>query len=174
MLRPVLFATCALAISIVAPAAESGVLQAARPPAAALPPAAATEHPQADTAGQYARVDVAPTKTSIYVGVVSMTMPTLARHGGTYEAPYTASVFPLFFYNEKGRLFIDISDAQLDQLAHGAAIEFSGRGVRDDGAVRTVTGKATPTDAQSGKLKVRVWVSKHVELIFNTTYRFKQ
>ena len=44
--------------------------------------------------------------------------------------------------------------------------------MRDDGAERRLEGTATPTDATSGKLKVRVFVSKRIELIFNTTYRF--
>jgi hypothetical protein len=119
------------------------------------------------------QVDVAPTKTSIYIGTVSMTMPTFVRHGGTFEASYTAKVFPFCFYNEKGTLTVAISDTQLDDLVAGRTITFTGRGVRDDGAPRPVEGKATPIDAKSGKLKVRVTVSKHVELIFNTTYRFQ-
>jgi hypothetical protein len=44
--------------------------------------------------------------------------------------------------------------------------------VRSDGVERRVEGKATPVDATSGKIKVRVFVSKRIELIFNTTYRF--
>ena len=121
----------------------------------------------------YPRVTVAPTKTSIYVGLVSMTMPAFERTGQAYESSYTATVFPLFFYNEQGTLRIDISDAQLDRLSRGETIDFTGGAVRDDGAKRTVTGKATPIDKVSGKLKVRVTVSPHVELIFNTTYRFE-
>ena len=119
------------------------------------------------------RVIVAPAKTSIYVGSVSMTMPVLARRDGAYESSYTATVFPLFFYNETGRLTVEISAAQLEQLARGEAIDFKGRAVRDDGAERRVEGRATPADAVSGKLKVRVFYSKRIELIFNTTYRFE-
>ena len=122
--------------------------------------------------GDYARVQVAPSKTSIYIGVVSMTTPTFVRKDGAYETTYTAKVFPYFFYNEAGQLTIEMSDEQLGALARGETVEFKGRGVRDDGTVRRVEGKATPADAKSGKLKVRVFVSKKVELIFNTTYRF--
>lgn len=120
----------------------------------------------------FGKVDVAPTRTSIYIGIVSMTMPTFVRAGSTYTAPYTAKVFPFAFYNEKGTLKVEIGDAQLDDLAHGKTIELTGRAVNDDGEERKVTGKATPKDATSGALKVRVTVSKHIELIFNTTYRF--
>jgi hypothetical protein len=128
----------------------------------------AGEAPLAD----YARVEVAPTKTSIYLGVVSMTMPAFARDHGTYESTYVAKVFPFFFYNETGRLRVDISDDALRKLERGEAIEFKGRAVRTDGAERRVEGKATPIDGKSGKLKVRVFYSKRIELIFNTTYRF--
>jgi len=122
--------------------------------------------------GRYSRVEVAPTKTSIYIGSVAMRMPVFARTQNLYESTYTARVFPYFFYNESGKLFVEIDDAQLQRLAHGETIEFTGRGVRDDGTVRRVEGKATPVDAASGKLKVRVFVSRKIELIFNTTYRF--
>lgn len=126
----------------------------------------------AAAAGPYDRVDIAPTRTSIYIGVVSMTLPPLVRRGITYSAPYAARVFPYFFESEKGTLYVDVTDAQLDDLAHGKPIEFTGLGVRSDGVERRVTGKATPTDPVSGKIKVRVFVSKHIDLIFNTTYRF--
>ena len=120
----------------------------------------------------YERVDIAPTKTSIYIGTVSMTLPTMPRTKGVYSASYVAKVFPYFFSSEKGRLSIDISDQMLRQLERGEPVEFKGRAVNTDGEERRVEGKATPDDAKSGKLKVRVFVSKRIELIFNTTYRF--
>jgi hypothetical protein len=120
----------------------------------------------------YERVDIAPTKTSIYIGTVSMTLPTLTRASGTYSAPYVAKVFPYFFYNERGQLSIEVSDEMLRQLERGETVEFKGRAVNSENEERRVEGKATPVDAKSGKLKVRVFVSKRIELIFNTTYRF--
>lgn len=122
--------------------------------------------------GRYSRVEVAPAKTSIYVGTVSLTMPEFTRADGAYASTYVAKVFPVFFYNEKGRLRIELTDDALRQLERGEPVEFKGRAVRDDGAERPVEGKATPADATSGKIKVRVFYSKRVELIFNTTYRF--
>ena len=124
------------------------------------------------TPAGYTRVVVAPARTSIYLGTVSMTMPAFVRVDGGYETAYAAKVFPFFFYNESGQLRVEISDAALHQLGRGEAIEFKGRAVRDDGAERRVEGKATPADATSGQIKVRVFYSKRIELIFNTTYRF--
>ena len=120
---------------------------------------------------RYDRVEVAPTKTSIYIGRVTMTMPAFVRAGGTYETTYTAKVFPYFFYNESGRLTIDISNEMLRALDRGEAIEFKGRGVSTTHDDRRVEGKVTPTSTTEGKIKIRVFVSKRIELIFNTTYR---
>lgn len=121
---------------------------------------------------RYARVEIAPTKTSIYVGSVTLTMPVFQRHDGVYESTYAAKVFPYFFYNEIGRLLIDVPDEALARIARGESIDFHGRGIRSDGTERRVEGRATPTDAYGGKIKVRVFVSKRIQLIFNTTYRF--
>lgn len=120
----------------------------------------------------YDQVTIAPTKTSIYIGTVSMTMPTMTRSKGVYESTYQAKVFPYFFSSESGKFSIEISDEQLRQLERGEVVEFKGRGENTDREERRVEGKATPADATSGKIKVRVWVSKKIELIFNTTYRF--
>ena len=120
----------------------------------------------------YERVTIAPTKTSIYIGTVSMTMPAFVRKNGAYESTYTAKVFPYFFSSEKGTLTIALSDENLRRLEKGEAVEFSGHAVNTDGEERRVEGRATPADAAGGKIKVRVFVSKRVELIFNTSYRF--
>ena len=120
---------------------------------------------------RYDRVDIAPAKTSIYIGSVTMTMTTFVRRGATYEASYTAKVFPYFFYNETGRLVIEVSDDTLRALERGEPIEFKGRGISTDGSERRIEGKATPANPTAGKIKVRVFVSKRIELIFNTTYR---
>jgi len=120
----------------------------------------------------YHRADIAAAKTSIYVGSVTLTLPPFLRVAGGYEADYAAKVFPFFFSNEAGRLRIELADATLRQLEAGQAIEFTGTAIRSDGLQRRVHGKATPTDAQSGRIKVRVNVTRTTELIFNTTYRF--
>ncbi len=117
-------------------------------------------------------VAVAPTKTSIYIGTVSLTMPVFTRSSGGFESSYTARVFPYFFFSESGTLRVEVSDEQLGRLIAGTPIEFSGRAVRSDGAVRSVTGRAAPDDADSGRLKVRVSVTRRIELVFDTTYEF--
>jgi len=117
-------------------------------------------------------VEVAPAKTSLYLGSATLTLPAFSRHGGHYTSTYAAKVFPYFFYNETGHLQIEISDEALQRLAQGEPIDFQGRAERADGAPRRVSGRATPLDPHSGKIKVRVTYSPRIELIFNTTYRF--
>lgn len=131
-----------------------------------------TTHAMERPLSAFNRVDIAPTKTSIYIGNVSMTMPTLQRTGITYASTYNAKVFPYFFQSEKGELSIDIPDEDLRRLERGEVVHFVGRAQNTDRESRRIEGRAIPTDAKSGKIKVRVFVSKRIQLIFNTTYDF--
>jgi len=60
----------------------------------------------------------------------------------------------------------------LELLERGERVAFRGRAQRADGSEHRVEGTVTPADATSGKVKVRVFATASVELIFNTTYRF--
>ena len=127
------------------------------------------------SAALHDHVIIPPAKTSIYVGSVTLTPTPLRREGGRYHADYQAKVFPYFFYNEAGRLWIDFSDEQLARLARGERVEFAGTAKNKDGEDRSITGHATADTpgAPSGKIKVRILVSPKIELIFNSTYAFK-
>jgi hypothetical protein len=118
-------------------------------------------------------VAVAPARTSIYLGTVSISMPPFRREGETYHSTYTTRVFPFFFYNEHGALSIDLPDAELARLAAGETIEFSGRAANSAGEPRRIAGRAVPTSPGEGRIKVRVFVTPRIELIFNTTYAFR-
>jgi hypothetical protein len=118
------------------------------------------------------RIDIATTKTSIYIGSVTMTMPTFVRDGNAYRSTYHAKVFPYFFSSENGTISINATDEMLRRLERGEVVEFTGEGMSSDGAERRIEGRAIPSDAATGKIKVRVFVSKKIQLIFNTTYRF--
>ena len=120
---------------------------------------------------RYDRVEIAPTKTSIYVGNVSMTLTPFARRNGVFHSSYVAKVFPYFFWGEQGWIAIEMPDDTLRQLAKGEVIQFKGHGMNTDGEERRIEGRAVPADANSGKIKVRVFVSKRIQLIFNTTYK---
>lgn len=120
----------------------------------------------------YDRVVVEKVSTSIYIGKVTLTMPEFQRDGANYRSTYSAKVFPYFFRNEKGSLSITLSHADLERLAAGERIHFTGNAANTDGEPRKIEGHADPTDARSGRIKVRVFVTEKIQLIFNTTYRF--
>ena len=120
----------------------------------------------------YGQATVAPAKTSIYIGNVKLTMPPFVRSGIAYASTYEAKVFPFFFYNESGRISINITDEDLLKLAAGERVYFDGEAFDTNEEPRKIEGHADPDDERSGKIKVRVWVSKNIELIFNTTYAF--
>jgi hypothetical protein len=117
------------------------------------------------------RITVAPMKTSIYVGTVALTTSVFERKGSTLSATYEAKVFPWFFWDETGRITITLSDANLASMAKGETTEFAGEASNHKGKPRTVSGRAQPADAVSGKIKVRIGADGY-ELIFNSTYRF--
>lgn len=123
-------------------------------------------------APKYSTVTIPSVRTSIYIGHVTLQAPAFVRTGNDFTSNYTASVFPFFFESEKGRISVTLTDDDLARLAKGEVVEFKGEGRNEDGELRRVEGKATPADAESGKLKVRILVSPRIELIFNTTYRF--
>lgn len=121
---------------------------------------------------RFAEATVETAKTSIYIGSVTLRMPPFQRAGDLYESTYEARVFPYFFYNESGRIAITLTDEELARIAAGETVHFNGRAEEKSGEPRRIEGRVVPDDEHSGKIKVRVWVSKNIELIFNTTYRF--
>jgi len=125
-----------------------------------------------DSLARYEHVVVEPAKTSIYVGSVTMSFSPSTRTAGVFEADYNAKVFPYFFMSEKGKLYLDAPDETLRKLARGETVEFAGRGVSESGKPRRFDGTAKPSGATSGNLKVRAYVSKRIELVFDMTYRF--
>jgi hypothetical protein len=146
---------------------SAGLAAAEGPAPAPMPP------DDSPLGGRYAQVTAEPTKTSIYIGSVRLTMPPFARRTGVYSTDYSAKVFPFFFYNERGHISIELSDENLRQLRRGETVYFKGHASNGDGAERRIEGRAIPESANTGhgKIKVRVWVGR-IELIFNTVYRF--
>ncbi len=116
------------------------------------------------------RATVPPLRTSIYVGSVVLATTEFRREGERFAATYEAKVFPWFFWGETGAIAIVVPDADLDRLARGETIEFTGDARNHKGKPRRVTGRAQPTDAASGRIKVRIAVDD-VALVFDGPYR---
>jgi len=137
---------------------------------AAPPPDAAAA---AALTRRYRTAAIATSKTSIYIGSVTLNVEPLVLSDGAYRSKYVATVFPYFFYNEHGTLAIAMPAAALLRVSRSEPVEFTGRAVSSDGEERRISGKATPSDATHGKIKVRIYVSKRIALIFNTTYEIR-
>jgi len=122
-----------------------------------------------------ARFDVVATKpasASIIIGTVTLAISPFIRKDGVYAATYLARVFP-FFYSEKGRIVIAIPDNDLRRVARGEAAGFKGRATTDSGDVRRIEGSAMPTGPLAGKLRVKVFITRHIALTYNTTYELQ-
>ena len=119
------------------------------------------------------RVDVADSKTSIYIGNVTLELSPLLRDGTRFKGDYRAKVFPYFFMGERGSFFIDLDGLQLEKILTGERVEFRGEGLNTADESRRVEGyaQADAPGSRTGKIKVRIFVSKKIELIFNTQYR---
>ena len=123
------------------------------------------------TIGDWDSVTVAPMKTSIYVGSVTLTTGVLKRTGDTYSTTYEAKVWPWFFWGETGIISITLPQSELEKLARGERVEFTGAALNHKNKPRKVTGRADFINGGGGKIKVRISVDD-TEVIFNGTYRF--
>lgn len=118
----------------------------------------------------YNKVTVETSSTSIYIGKVTLIPAPLTRKDGVFSGDYKAKVFPYWFMGEQGTFRMKVSDEELARVAKGEAVDFTGDAQNSGSEPRKVTGRATPTDATHGKLKVRIFVTEKIQLVFNTTY----
>lgn len=125
----------------------------------------------AEPVGAFDRVQVPALKTSVYVGTVTLTTGDFVRAGDGFDSTYEAKVFPWFFWSEHGRITMQVPVAELEKLARGERIDFTGDALNHKGKARRVTGRAEPTDLTSGRIKVRIHVDD-LTLVFDGTYRF--
>lgn len=124
----------------------------------------------AEPAPASTRVNVGPMKTSIYVGSVTLITADFIQDGDTFSSTYEAKVRPWFFWGESGRITIKLPAGDLARLSSGQTVDFTGDATNHRNKPRTVSGRAQPADAASGKIKVRI-MADGIELIFNGTYR---
>jgi hypothetical protein len=119
---------------------------------------------------RFNRVEIKPTTSSLYIASVTMTMPPFLRKDALFASTYSARVSPFFFWSESGRIWIEIPEAKLRQVAQGEPVDFTGHGVNTSGEDRRIEGHATPTGPAEGTIRVRVFVSRRIYLTFETTY----
>lgn len=102
---------------------------------------------------------------------ITLASDPMRRTASGYESTYSVKVIPFFFFNETGSIRIDLTPGALELLGAGQVVSFTGEAVNQNNARRLIEGRATPTDAQSGRIRIVVKVGG-IELIFKTTYRF--
>ncbi|HKB90981.1 MAG TPA: hypothetical protein VKC60_10740 [Opitutaceae bacterium] len=128
----------------------------------------------AETDSRIDQIAVDPATTSIYLGSVALKPALFVKGETTYDSTYQVKVIPFLFYNETGRVSINLPPETLTKILEGSPCEFTGHAINDANKERIITGKAypNPQDHLTGKIKVRIRVSRNVELIFNTIYHF--
>jgi len=120
----------------------------------------------------YDKIIVETSSTSIYIGKVTLNVAPLSRKDGIFSGDYKAKVFPYWFMSEHGTFRMKVSDEDLARVAKGEAVDFTGEAENNGHEARKISGRATPDDATHGKIKVRIFVTEKIQLVFNTTYRF--
>ncbi|MBK9990913.1 MAG: hypothetical protein IPP19_09320 [Verrucomicrobia bacterium] len=126
----------------------------------------------AQAAAPYDKVTVVTSSTSIYIGKVTLHVAPLTRKDSVFSGDYKAKVFPYFFMSEHGSFRMKVSDEDLARVAKGETVDFTGEAENGGREARKITGRAMPDDATHGKIKVRIFVTEKIQLVFNTTYRF--
>jgi hypothetical protein len=80
--------------------------------------------------------------------------------------------FPLVFFDEHGKFWIEASDAELARVEKGETVAFTGEAENTAHEKHRITGRITPKDTASGTIHVRVFVTSTAAIPFDTTYRF--
>lgn len=117
-----------------------------------------------------AQFDLPRMKTSIYIGSVTLITSAFTEAAGAYTATYEAKVSPWSFWSEAGTITLTVGVDDYDRLLRGETVELTGEAKNGKGKLRQVSARAQPTDATTGRIKVRIAASGST-LIFNSTYR---
>ncbi|MBA3544397.1 MAG: hypothetical protein H0T83_08170 [Chthoniobacterales bacterium] len=114
---------------------------------------------------------IAPSSSSLAGGTAKLDVDPLSRSGGKYVGDYRIKVFPYFFKNENGQLFISVSDPQVRQMVDGGVTSFTGQAqAKGSDITHKITAKATPASDGRGELTFTVSTDSG-PLVFNTSYR---
>jgi len=126
-----------------------------------------------DNLERFDQVTIFPASATFYIASVSMNYQPFVRHKNVFSSTYSARMSPFFFYSEKGHIWITFSDEALLRAILGEAVNFTGRALSDNGDARRIEGTATPTGPWSGRIRVRVFISRRIVLNYNTTYQLQ-
>ena len=123
----------------------------------------------AEDSGRFSVIHVAPARTSIYIGRLTVTPGPFQRTATGYKADLGVDLAP-YFYHDDAHVTIEVADAKLGDLQNGKAIDFRGRVIRSNGQSRRLTGRAIPTGPNGGLIEILVYLTSQVTVSFSTTY----
>lgn len=114
---------------------------------------------------------IAPSASSLAGGTAKLQVEPLHREGGRYVGGYQIKVIPYFFMNEGGSLYMEVSEAQLQQMVAGGATSFSGLAQAEGSPVQhKIAAKPTPSSNGRGALSFTV-ATDNGSLVFATSYQ---
>lgn len=115
---------------------------------------------------------IGPSSTTAAGGTVHLNVGELNLIAGTFQGDYRINVVPYAFKNEKGKLTIEAPNDSLRKLTNQMAVDFVGKAIDTDAAMRRIDGTITPTSHNKGT--VLLWfVSGKKKMTFQTTYRLE-
>jgi hypothetical protein len=123
-----------------------------------------------DDLARYSVIFVAPARTSIYIGRLTVTPGPFVRTGAGYKANLSVDLSP-YFYHDDALVQIDVPAAKVLALQRGEAIDFKGSVIRRNGQARRLAGRAVPTNPLAGTIDIHVFLTSQVTVSFSTTYR---
>lgn len=128
---------------------------------------------RAGDAPAFRELRVATSTAGVIVGHAKLTVDALlppAGGGDGLSGGYRVDVTPVPIGSEAGKLSIAVKAAELRRLAAGAAVQFTGKAVSKEGKNSRVSGTATPSGTDGGKLEIEV-ADYRGKLLFKTSYR---
>ncbi len=114
---------------------------------------------------------IAPSSSKLAGGTAKLDVNPLSRRGAKYVGDYRIKIFPYFFMNETGQLFIEVSDPQFQQMVSGGVTSFTGQAQANGSDItHQITARVNPAKDGGGALTFTV-STDNGPLVFNTSYR---
>jgi hypothetical protein len=108
----------------------------------------------------------------VAAGKATLIIGPLQRANGVFTGDYRLKVLPYFWKNERGRLAIVVSDAELAGASQGKAVTITGTATTTKtGKCRSIAAIATPVDMDHGTLKLWFTAGRR-KMTFEPAYHF--
>ena len=112
-----------------------------------------------------------PSSTRMSLARCELTVGTLECKADVLCGTYAIKVFPFTFKSDHGNLSLGVSNADLQKIAHGEALEFTGLAISArDAKAKPIKGRTKPDAGDHGLVSFTV-TTEDGDLLFNSTYR---